>query len=202
MKINLVISGVGGQGVVTIARLLAAAGLRDGLHVIQGELHGMSQRGGAVHAQLRFDNEVIESPQVPIGRADILLGVEPVEALRNIGWLHPKGRVITAIRPIENVPNYPPIEDILENIRALPNSLLVDAHTIASDAGSARSENFVMAGAAAAFLPIDPETMRACILEKSKHWAEKDRAAAIKALDAGLEIGCAAGGKSAPVPST
>jgi len=186
MRADVVLAGVGGQGVVTIARLLAEAALADGLQVVQGELHGMSQRGGAVHAQLRMADEPIESPQVPRGRADLLLGLEPVEALRSLGWLAPEGRVATAMRPVENVPDYPPLEDVLDELRRRPGALLVDAHGLAVEAGSARSENFVMAGAAAALLPIRVATLRAAIERRAARWAEKDRESALRALEAGL----------------
>jgi indolepyruvate ferredoxin oxidoreductase beta subunit len=186
MRADVVLAGVGGQGVVTIARLLAEAALADGLEVVQGELHGMSQRGGAVHAQLRLADEPIESPQVPRGRADLLLGLEPVEALRSLAWLAPAGRVVSAIRPVENVPDYPPLEGVLGELRAVPGALLVDAHGLAVEAGSARSENFVMAGAAAALLPIQPATLRSAIERRAARWAAKDREAALRALEAGL----------------
>jgi len=199
MRADVVLAGVGGQGVITIARLLAEAALAEGLCVVQGELHGMSQRGGAVQAQLRLADREIESPQVTLGRADLLLGLEPVEALRSLAWLRPGGRVVTATRPVENVSDYPPLEGVLQALRAIPGALLVDAHELAIEAGSARSENFVMAGAAAAFLPIQPSTLRAAIERRAARWAEKDREAALRALSAGeaaVRAGAAAPARS------
>ncbi len=189
MKINVVLAGVGGQGVVTMARLLAAAALRDGLYVVQGELHGMSQRGGTVQAQLRFSDKPIESPQVPKGRADLIIGVEPLEALRSADWLHPGGHVIAAMKPFENIKNYPPIEDVHDSLRSIPTCLMVDAFGIAKEAGAVRSMNFAVCGAALNFLPMTAESMRAVILEKAITWTERDRDAAIAALDAGIEVG-------------
>ncbi len=189
MKLNVVLAGVGGQGVVTVARLLAQAALRDGLHVLQGELHGMSQRGGAVHAQLRLSDELLESPQVPRGAADLIVGMEPAEALRNVNWLRPGGRVISAKEPVLNVTDYPPLDELYAALEALPGCFLIDAQGIAKAAGSVRAENFAVAGAAAAFMPIQPETLRACILEKAVRWKERDRNAALAALDEGLALG-------------
>jgi indolepyruvate ferredoxin oxidoreductase beta subunit len=189
MKLNAVLAGVGGQGVVTVARLLAQAALRDGLEIIQGELHGMSQRGGTVHAQLRMSNEPLMSPQVPKGRADLIIGMEPSEALRFSGWLSPTGHIISASDPVVNVPDYPPIEDIHAAILDYPGSLLVDARKIAKEAGSLRAENFAVAGAAIAYLPITLESLEACILEKSARWKDRDRNAAIAAIKVGFALG-------------
>ncbi len=189
MKINAVLAGVGGQGVVTVARLLAQAALRDGLEVVQGELHGMSQRGGSVHAQLRLSDEPLESPQVPKGRTDVIIGMEPAEALRFTRWLQPEGHIVSAKDPVINVPNYPPIEGLHELIEAIPGSVLVDARGIAKEAGAVRAENFAVAGAAVAYLPIKPESIEACIIEKSARWKERDREAAIAALHAGYKLG-------------
>lgn len=188
MRTDVQLAGVGGQGVITVARLLAEAALRDGLHVVQGELHGMSQRGGAVTAQLRISDAPIESPQVPAGRADLLVALEPVEALRRLPSLAPQGRLVSATRPVENVDDYPALEEVLAALRALPGALLLDAHGVAVAAGSARSENFVVAGAAAALLPLRFESVRACLDARSRRWSDKDRAAAAAALEAGREL--------------
>lgn len=185
MKVDIVFAGVGGQGVVTIARLLAAAALEAGLFVVQGELHGMSQRGGAVQAQLRLADGPIESPQIAQGGADLLVGLEPVEALRCVPWLAPEGRLCCAMRSVENVPEYPPLEEVLEALRGLHGTLLVDAHGLALAAGSARAENFAMAGAAAALLPIPPASARGVIERYAQRWSERDRQAALAAFDAG-----------------
>lgn len=189
MKMNAVLAGVGGQGVVTVARLLAQAALREGLEITQGELHGMSQRGGTVHAQLRMSDQPLESPQVPKGRADLIIGMEPSEALRFSGWLSPTGHIVSAMAPVENVPDYPPIEGIHEAIMAFDHSLLVDARTIAKAAGSLRAENFAVAGAAVAYLPISLESLEFCVREKSVRWKDRDRDAAIAAMKAGFELG-------------
>lgn len=185
MKADVVFCGVGGQGVLTVARLLAEAAAVDGFHVVQGELHGMSQRGGAVQAHFRLSDQPIESPQVPRGRADLLVSFEPVEALRNLAWLGPNGRIVTAIRPVVNVDDYPPIEQVLAALRAFPEAILIDAHALATAAGSARAENFVVAGAAFSLLPLTKGKLRGIVMKRAEKWSAKDRDAAIKALAAG-----------------
>ncbi|MBM4061951.1 MAG: indolepyruvate oxidoreductase [Planctomycetes bacterium] len=185
MKADVVLAGVGGQGVLTVARLLAEAATVDGFHVVQGELHGMSQRGGAVQAHFRLSDQPIESPQVPRGRADLLVGFEPVEALRNIAWLAPGGRIVTAIRPIANVPDYPPIEKVLEALRQFPETILIDAHALAVAAGSVRAENLVVAGAAFSLLPLTRGKLRGIVQKRAERWTAAERDAAIKALAAG-----------------
>ena len=189
MKVNVVLAGVGGQGVVTMARLLAGAALKEGLFVVQGELHGMSQRGGTVQAQLRFSDEPIESPQVPEGRADLVVAVEPLEALRTAPWLRPGGHLVSAMRPFENIGNYPPLDEVHAALRAIPTCILVDAYAIAKEAGSVRSVNFAVAGAALRFLPMSADSLRGAILEKATRWSDRDRDAAIAAVDAGLAVG-------------
>lgn len=187
MKCDVVLAGVGGQGVVTLSRLLAEAAHREGLCAVQGELHGMSQRGGAVQAHLRLSDAPVESPQVPEGGADLLVGVEPVETLRNLDWLRAGGRVLSAVAPVENVASYPPLERVLAALRALPNALLLDARELAKHAGSTRAENLVLAGAAAALLPISPDGARAALADFTARWSARDREAGALAFEAGLE---------------
>ena len=165
MKHDLVLAGVGGQGVLSVAAILAEAARRHGLVVRQGEVHGMSQRGGAVQASLRLADAPIEGDLVPRGGADMVLGVEPVEALRYLDYLAPGGRLVTAADPYENVPDYPPVEAVLAAVRAVPGAVLVEAGELARRAGSGRTANVVMVGAASAFLPIPAEVIEGCIVE-------------------------------------
>ncbi len=163
MKHDVVLAGVGGQGVLSVAAILAEAARREGLVVRQGEVHGMSQRGGAVQATLRLADAPIEGDLIARGAADLVLGVEPVEALRYLEYLAPGGRLVTAADPYENVPDYPPIEEVLAAVRAVPGSVLVEAGALAREAGSGRVANVVMVGAASAFLPLPPEVIEACL---------------------------------------
>ena len=165
MKYDLVLAGVGGQGVLSVAAMLAEAARRSGLEVRQGEVHGMSQRGGAVQATLRLADGPIEGDLVARGGADLVLGAEPVEALRYLDYLAPGGRLVTAVDPYENVPDYPPIERVLAAVREVPGAVLVEAGELARRAGSGRTANVVMVGAASVFLPISPEVIEACLVD-------------------------------------
>lgn len=165
MKQDLVLAGVGGQGVLSVAAILAEAARRHGLVVRQGEVHGMSQRGGAVQAILRLADRPIAGDLVARGGADLILGVEPVEALRYLDCLTPGGRLVTSADPYENVPDYPPLEAVLAAVRSVPGAVLVEASNLARRAGSGRTANVVMVGAASAFLPIPPEVIEACLID-------------------------------------
>ena len=165
MKRDVVLAGVGGQGVLSVAAILAEAARREGLVVRQGEVHGMSQRGGVVQASLRLADGPIEGDLVARGGADLVLGVEPVEALRYLEYLAPGGRLVTAADPYENVPDYPPIEEVLAAVRAVPGSVLVEAGALAREAGSGRVANVVMVGAASALLPLSAGVIEACLRE-------------------------------------
>jgi indolepyruvate ferredoxin oxidoreductase beta subunit len=163
VKHDVVLAGVGGQGVLSVAAILAEAARRLGLVVRQGEVHGMSQRGGAVQATLRLSDAPIEGDLVRRGGADLLLGVEPVEALRYLDYLAPGGRLVTAADPYQNVPDYPPLDEVLAAVRAVPGAIVVEAKELARRAGSGRAANVVMVGAASAFLPIPAPVVEDCI---------------------------------------
>ncbi len=165
MKTDVILAGVGGQGVLSAAAILAETGLRQGLHVRQGELHGMAQRGGAVQASLRLSDEGIPSDLVPRGAATLLLSMEPLEALRYVDWLAPDGVVLAAAEAFENIPDYPSLDDVHARIRTLPDARLVEAGRLAREAGNARSANVAMIGAAMPFLPLDPTLLQRVIRE-------------------------------------
>jgi indolepyruvate ferredoxin oxidoreductase beta subunit len=127
--------------------------------VRQSEVHGMAQRGGAVLAHLRISDETIVSDLVPRGCADIIIAMEPLESLRYIEWLAPSGVLVSAAEPLVNIPNYPETADILAAVRSLPRSRLIEAVTLAKEAGLPRAINTVMVGAASLFLPLEVQTM-------------------------------------------
>jgi indolepyruvate ferredoxin oxidoreductase beta subunit len=163
VRSEIVFAGVGGQGVLSIASLIAAAAMSQRLHVKQGEVHGMAQRGGAVQASLRISDAPIFSDLVPRGTADAILALEPVESLRYLTWLAPTGTVVTALDPFLNIPNYPPIEDIVARLRSLPRVVLVEAERLAKEAGTVKASNVVVLGAAAHLLPLPPELLEQTI---------------------------------------
>lgn len=157
MRADAVVAGVGGQGVLTVARLLAAAARREGLDVRQTEVHGMAQRGGVVQAMLRLADGPIAAEVVAPGTAGLVLGLEPLEALRHAAYLGAGGALVTAGDPVLNLPGYPPLEAVLAAVEALPGGTVVPAADLARHAGAPRATNIVMVGAAAAHLPLDPD---------------------------------------------
>jgi indolepyruvate ferredoxin oxidoreductase beta subunit len=159
-RLDVILAGVGGQGILSAANILAIAAREAGLHVKQSEVHGMSQRGGAVQAQLRISDQPIASDLVPRGGADMILSMEPVEGLRYLEYLRPGGVLVTSSEPFLNIPDYPPLDGILERIFEIPGSVAVEATRLAREAGSPYAANVVMVGAASPFIPLDP-----CLLE-------------------------------------
>ena len=192
MTYDIILCGVGGQGVLSIATVIASAAMRDGFHVRQSEVHGMSQRGGAVQAHMRIADSPISSDLVPSGGADMVLSMEPVEGLRYLSWLKPDGILVSAAEAFVNIPNYPELETIHAAIRALSRSLLVTAEDLAKTAGNSKAVNMVLVGAALPFLPVKAETVAAAV---SDIFGRKDTALVEINMKA-LEMGRAAGHNS------
>lgn len=185
MKQDIILAGVGGQGILSIAFVIDSAALREGLHVKQAEVHGMSQRGGAVQSHLRLSSDLIFSDLIARGEADLILSVEPLEALRYADYLHPNGMMISSTTPFINIPDYPELEVILGQIRQFPHHLLIDSANLAREAGSARTQNMVMLGAASPFLMVRPENLVEFIRVLFEPRGENLVAANIKAFDLG-----------------
>lgn len=187
MKYDIILAGVGGQGVLSVSGIIAAAAMQEGLSVKQSEVHGMSQRGGAVLANLRMADRPVASDLVPLGCASLILSMEPLESLRYLRYLSPAGAVVTSTDPVRNIDDYPDIERLLEAIRSLPHAVLVDGERVARKAGSARAANMTLVGAASALLPLKPETIERCIAAR---FAPKGQAMVemnMKAFHAGRE---------------
>ena len=163
IKNDIVLAGVGGQGILTIAAIIGRAAVDQGLNVKQSEVHGMAQRGGAVVAHLRLADTPIFSDLIPQGGADVILAVEPMEALRQLPLLKPAGIVLANADPVVNIDGYPDPERLLESIRSRPRGLAIEAGRLAVEAGAARAMNMVMLGALSPFLDIPEETLRAAI---------------------------------------
>jgi indolepyruvate ferredoxin oxidoreductase beta subunit len=163
MQKNIILAGVGGQGILSIAAVIDWAALKEGLNIRQAEVHGMSQRGGAVQSHLRISDRELYSDLIALGTAHLILSVEPLEALRYLPFLSPDGRVVTAVEPLVNMPGYPPLEAILDELRRTDRPVFVHATDIARQAGNARTSNMVMLGAAAPFTGITPELLEAGI---------------------------------------
>jgi indolepyruvate ferredoxin oxidoreductase beta subunit len=154
MKSDIILSGVGGQGILSIAAAIGMAAIDKGLKLKQAEVHGMSQRGGAVQSHLRISDWEIASDLIPLGGADLIISVEPMEALRYLPYLNKEGWVITNISPFVNIPDYPDHEEILKEIRKVKNHVIIDADQIAKDLKSPRSSNMVILGAASQYIDI------------------------------------------------
>jgi indolepyruvate ferredoxin oxidoreductase beta subunit len=166
MKKDIILAGVGGQGVLSIAAIIAHAAVKKGLEVRQSEVHGMAQRGGAVLAHLRLSDRAIASDLVPRGEADLVISMEPLESLRYAAWLSPSGVLVTASEPFINIPDYPPVESITQMIALFPQYRIVEAAALAKKAGMARAVNMVMVGAASPFLPLEAALLEGTIDER------------------------------------
>jgi indolepyruvate ferredoxin oxidoreductase beta subunit len=186
-KQDIILAGVGGQGILSIAFVIDSAALREGLHVKQAEVHGMAQRGGAVTSHLRLSRDRIWSDLIPRGEADLILSVEPLEALRYLDFLKPGGRVVTSSVPFVNIPDYPDKAALLARIRALPGSIVVDSESLAKQAGSSRAQNTVMLGAAARYLLPGEDGLRECIRVLFEKRGDKILEANLKAFEAGKQ---------------
>ena len=157
MKTDIILSGVGGQGILSIAAAIGEAALKEGLYMKQAEVHGMSQRGGDVQSNLRLSDQPIASDLIPLGHADLIISLEPMESLRYLPYLSKEGWLVTNSQPFINIPNYPEMEKVNAELDKLPNKVVWDVEAIAKEAGSVRAANIVMLGAATPFLGIEYE---------------------------------------------
>ena len=155
MKKDIILAGVGGQGILSIAASIGTAAVASDLHLKQAEVHGMSQRGGDVQSHLRLSSNEIASDLIPAGKADLIISIEPMESLRYLPYLSKDGWVVTNTQPFVNIPNYPELETVIEKIKSLPNHIAIDADNIAKEMGSARSANMVILGACIPFLDME-----------------------------------------------
>ncbi len=155
MKADIILSGVGGQGILSIAAVIGEAALKEGLYMKQAEVHGMSQRGGDVQSNLRLSDQPISSDLIPKGCADLIISLEPMESLRYLPYLKKDGWLVTNSQPYINIPNYPEMDKVRAELDKLPQKVVLDVETIAKELGSARAANIVMLGAATPFLGIE-----------------------------------------------
>jgi indolepyruvate ferredoxin oxidoreductase beta subunit len=188
MKRDIILSGVGGQGILSIATVIGKAALKGGLYMKQAEVHGMSQRGGDVQSNLRLSNRPIASDLIPLGKCDLIISLEPMESLRYLPYLSADGWLVTNETPFVNIPNYPDIDKILEEIHKLPHTIVLDVDKVAKETGSARVANIVLLGATVPFLGIDYEKIQDGIREIFERKGDSIVETNLKALAAGKEI--------------
>ena len=187
MKLDIKLCGVGGQGILSIATIIAEAATAAGLHLKQAEVHGMSQRGGDVQSDLRLSTEPIWSDLIARGGADLILSMEPMEALRYLPYLAADGIIVTSSKPVVNIPNYPDQAAVLAEIDAMPHSVRIDIEEMARDNGLPKSANVVLLGMAAPFIKlIEPQQLRDAVARVFAPKGEAVVAANLKAFDLGL----------------
>ncbi len=188
MKTDIILAGVGGQGILSIATILGHAALGQDLHIKQAEVHGMSQRGGDVQSNLRISSQPIASDLIGLGAADMIVSLEPMEALRYLEYLRPDGWVITNTNPFVNIGDYPEAEKLMAELDALPHVVAFDMDAMAKEVASPRASNIVLLGACSPMVDIAPELIERSIAEVFAAKGEKVVEANIKAFRAGREF--------------
>lgn len=164
MKKDIILSGVGGQGILSIATVIGEAATHCGINLKQAEVHGMSQRGGDVQSHLRLSTDAIHSDLIPCGRADVIIAMEPMEALRYVPWLSADGWVITSDEPFINIPNYPDVDSLLATLHSLPHVRTLAIDSLARELHNPKAANMILLGMAAPFIEIvSADELRAAI---------------------------------------
>ncbi len=191
MKRDIILAGVGGQGILSIAATIGMAAINLGMHLKQAEVHGMSQRGGDVSSNLRISDDEIFSDLIPCGKADLIISVEPMESLRYLPMLSPDGWLITNTKPYINIRNYPEIDTVMAEIEKIHNHVAIDADEIARKLGSTRSANMVILGAASSHLGIDYTSLEEAIRGLFRKKGEEIIQMNLTALKAGRDFAAA-----------
>ena len=188
MKKDIILCGVGGQGILSIATIIGEAATRAGLNLKQAEVHGMSQRGGDVQSHLRLSDKTIYSDLIAQGSADMIISMEPMESLRYLPYLSNEGRVVTGSKPFVNIPDYPDTDTLMAELGALSAVDMMDIDAVARDAGNPRGANMVLLGMAARYFSIlSPQELQDAIRTVFARKGESVVEANLKAFRAGLE---------------
>lgn len=188
MKTDIVLAGVGGQGILSIATILGAAALRENLYIKQAEVHGMSQRGGDVQSNLRLSTKPIASDLIPLSSADLIVSLEPMEALRYMPWLNKNGWIVTSTLPFVNIGNYPEMEAVTAELERHPNLVAFDMDEVAKEVATVRCSNMVLLGAAAPFIELEAEKIEESIRNVFSSKGDKIVDMNITAFRAGLKL--------------
>jgi indolepyruvate ferredoxin oxidoreductase beta subunit len=191
MKNDIILSGVGGQGILSIAATIGLAAVANDLYLKQAEVHGMSQRGGDVQSHLRLSDKPVSSDLIAYGKANLIISVEPMESLRYLPWLSANGWLVTNSNPFINIPDYPSIEEILNEIRKIKNHIIIDADEVAKKSGSARAGNMVILGAASPFIDMPFASLENAIRKLFSKKGDQVIDANLNALNAGKECSLA-----------
>ncbi|MGF1585386.1 MAG: indolepyruvate oxidoreductase subunit beta [Bacteroidales bacterium] len=187
MKTDIILAGVGGQGILSIAACIGMAAVKSNLFLKQAEVHGMSQRGGAVQSNLRLSDRAIASDLISLGKADLIISVEPMESLRYLPWLSADGWVVTNTTPVRNINDYPDHDELIMEIKSVKNHIIIDADSVARELGSPRSSNMVMLGAASLFTGLDYNQLESGVKEIFKRKGNEIVEMNLRALQAGRE---------------
>ncbi len=187
MKVDIILCGVGGQGILSIATIIGEAAMNENLYIKQAEVHGMSQRGGDVQSNLRISSSPIASDLIAKGGADVIISMEPMEALRYLPFLKQEGWIITSATPFKNIPNYPEMSTIEGDLKKLPNVISLDIEQMAKDNGVPRSANVILLGAAQKAIGIEYHKLEEAIRRVFGRKGEAIVEANIKALALGRE---------------
>ena len=188
MKTDIILAGVGGQGILSIAASIGLAAVEEDVFIKQAEVHGMSQRGGAVQSNLRLSSDEIASDLISEQNADLILSVEPMEALRYLPYLSDEGWIVTNKTLFVNIPTYPEADTIYAEIAKHKNHILIDADTIAKEVGTAKASNIVMLGAGSPFIQVSVESLETGIRNLFARKGDKIVETNIKAFRAGREF--------------
>jgi len=191
MKCDIILAGVGGQGILSIAATIGLAAVEQNLFLKQAEVHGMSQRGGDVQSHLRLSDSEIFSDLIPHGGADLIISVEPMEALRYLPWLSENGWLVTNSVPFVNISNYPEAGEVLAELDKAGNTIVLDADSIARDLGSTRSGNMVILGAASSFISMPFSALEDPVRKMFSRKGEEVVEVNLKALRAGRDAAAA-----------
>lgn len=185
MKTDIILCGVGGQGILSIATIIGEAAMNENLYIKQAEVHGMSQRGGDVQSNLRISSDPINSDLIAKGSADVIISMEPMEALRYLSYLNKNGWIITSSTPFVNIPNYPDMEIINADLAKMKNVIVLDIETMAKENNIPRSANVILLGAAQKAIGIEYSKLEDAIRRVFGRKGEAIVDANIKALALG-----------------
>ncbi len=185
---GVIVAGVGGQGAVTVAQLILGAAWKSGYHVLQSEVHGMSQRGGSVNAQILFDKKEVTSPLITEGRCNLLISLEPLETLRYLSWMSPDAHILTANGPVKNMQGYPADEELFAELGRNPNIVTLDTETFKKELNNRHAPNMILLGASSKLMPFTEDVWSQVIRERFSAQSEEIIQKNLIAFDFGRKL--------------